>query len=278
MDEMNIPTTDDRGKDMTSEMAVSLVISGGVAIVTLNRPDQMNSINVPLAHALMLVMQKLEGAQNVRCVLLRGAGNLFCAGGDLATFLECRETAELYVKEVVTYFHEAISVISRIQVPVVAAVHGSAAGAGFALACACDLVIAADNAKFLMAYTKAGLTPDGSSTWSLPRLIGLRRALELTLLNRVLNAEEALEWGLVTQVVSEEELFAEADRVCKKLAQGPTAALGRAKKLLRDSINVPLETQMINEGVAVSSSMMTADGIEGMNAFLEKRKPNFIGQ
>jgi 2-(1,2-epoxy-1,2-dihydrophenyl)acetyl-CoA isomerase len=157
-------------------------------------------------------------------------------------------------------------------------VSGIAGGAGISLVCACDLVYAAESARFTMAYTRVGLTPDGSSTYFLPRLVGFRRAMELTLTNRILSAQEALEWGLMTRVVPDADLLAEANALARQLADGPTQSFGVAKRLLHTSMTESLETQMEHEAQAIAKISRTKDTREGMAAFLEKRSPEFTGE
>jgi 2-(1,2-epoxy-1,2-dihydrophenyl)acetyl-CoA isomerase len=165
----------------------------------------------------------------------------------------------------------------RGDAPVVAAVQGSAAGAGMGLVGASDVVIAGESAKFVMAYTDVGLTPDGASSWFLPRLVGLRRALELTFTNRVLSAAEALEWGLLTSVVPDDQLAAEAEAVATRLAKGPTLALAAAKRLLHTSLESTLESHLAREAEEIAAASGRADGAEGIAAFVEKRAPTFRG-
>jgi 2-(1,2-epoxy-1,2-dihydrophenyl)acetyl-CoA isomerase len=173
------------------------------------------------------------------------------------------------------YLHEALSGIARIRVPVVAAVNGTAAGAGLSLACACDLVIAHENARFVMAYTRVGLTPDGSSTWFLPRIVGLQRALELALTNRELSAEEARSWGIVTEVVEEGGFDARVEALAATLARGATGALGQAKRLLRASFHQTLESQMVAEAEAICAALQGDEAKTGLDAFVNKRNPDF---
>jgi 2-(1,2-epoxy-1,2-dihydrophenyl)acetyl-CoA isomerase len=158
---------------------------------------------------------------------------------------------------------------------VVAAVQGSAAGAGMGFVGASDLVVAGESAKFVMAYTGVGLTPDGSSSWFLPRMVGLRRALELTFTNRVLSAAEALDWGLITQVVPDDQLLDEAGALATRLAAGPAQALAAAKRLLHTSLEETLETHLAREAEAISHASGTPEGVEGVAAFVEKRAPVF---
>jgi 2-(1,2-epoxy-1,2-dihydrophenyl)acetyl-CoA isomerase len=183
-----------------------------------------------------------------------------------------------YLREITSYLHLAISRFARLDAPVIAAVQGSAAGGGFSLAISCDLVIAAESATFLMAYTKIGMAPDGGSTYFLPRLVGLKRAMELALTNRALSAREACEWGIVTEVVAGENLSSRPEELARSLAQGPTGAFGSAKRLMHGGWNQTLETQMELESRAIAETGGSADGQEGIRAFLEKRKARFAGK
>jgi 2-(1,2-epoxy-1,2-dihydrophenyl)acetyl-CoA isomerase len=214
----------------------------------------------------------------VRAVVLAGAGRMFCAGGDLKAFSTKGEGLPHYLKEVTTYLHAAVSRLTRMDAPVIAAVHGSAAGAGMSLACAADLVLAAEGAKFTMAYTRAGLTPDGSSTYFLARIVGLRRALELSLTNRVLSAAQALALGIVTRVVAEADLLEEARTLAATFAAGPTRAFGATKRLLHAGWTGTLETQMELETRAIADVARGPDAREGIAAFAEKRPAKFVGR
>ena len=257
--------------------AVETEIRDGVAHVLLNRPDAMNTMDLALAQGLLEAARACHFDASVRAVLVRGAGRAFCAGGDLQSFSRSGEPSRT-LKELTTPLHAAISLLVRLDAPVVAAVHGSAAGAGLGLVLACDLAVAAESARFTMAYTAVGLSPDGSSSYFLPRLVGLRRALDLTLTNRALSAAEALDLGLVSQVAPDDALFDEAEALAARLAAGPTRAYGAAKRLLHQSLDTPLETQMEVEGRLISASGATADGREGIEAFLSKRPPKFRGE
>ncbi len=253
-------------------------VRDGVAHVTLNRPEAGNAINLELSQELLRAVLRCNEDPEVRAVLISGAGDMFCVGGDLKSFSEQGEHLPHHLKEVTTYLHAAVSRMARMDPPVVAAVHGAAAGAGMSLSCACDLVVAAESARFTMAYSNAGLTPDGSSTYYLPRLVGLKRAMELTLTNRRLSAQEALEWGIVTRVVPDEDLSEEASALASQLAAGAPKALGAAKRLLQSGWTETLETQMENETQSIADMARTADAREGIAAFLEKRQAEFTGQ
>ena len=252
-------------------------IEGAVARITLNRPEFANGINVELAHELMLAAIECDESSQVRAVILTGSGKMFCAGGDLKSMAGFGDKLPHKLKEMTTYLHAATSRFTRMRSPIIAAVNGTAAGAGFSIAVACDLVVAAENAKFTMAYTAAGLSPDGSSSYFLPRLIGLRRTQDLMLTNRRLSAEEALEWGLVNQLVSVEELMPTVDALANNLANGATEAYGQVKQLLVETFGQTLEGQMELESRGIAAMGQTVDGREGVNAFLEKRKPKFVG-
>ncbi|MDX6379822.1 MAG: 2-(1,2-epoxy,2-dihydrophenyl)acetyl-CoA isomerase [Rubrobacteraceae bacterium] len=253
-------------------------VRDGVAYVTLNRPDASNGLEMEMGRELMDAAQRCDEDPDIRAILLSGAGSVFCVGGDLKNFATQGEHLPYHLKELTTYFHAAISRLARMDAPVVAAVHGVAAGGGFSLAISCDLVLAAESARFTMAYSKAGLTPDGSSTYFLPRLVGFRRAMELTLTGRVLSAQEASEWGIVNRVVPDDDLSAEAAELASQLASGPTKTLGASKRLLHTGWTETLETQMEHESQSIADAARTADAREGIAAFTEKRSASFEGR
>ncbi len=249
----------------------------GVAHITFNRPDAANSLNMRMARELHQASIRCDVDAGIRAVVMRGTGDMFCAGGDLKSFAAEGEALPAHLKEVTAYFHAAISRFSWMDAPVIAAVNGTAAGAGMSLVCAADLAVAARSAVFTMAYTKAGLVPDGSSTFYLGRIVGLHRAMELALTNRVLSAEEACAWGIVNQVVDDAELDAAAGKLAADLAAGPTAAFGRTKRLILEGMTEGLENQMERETRAIAAAAASADGREGVRAFIEKRPPRFTG-
>ncbi len=257
---------------------LGLRIEDGVGRITLQRPDNANAMNPTMARELLDVAIACDVDAAVRAVLIDAEGRMFCAGGDLAGFASAGTALAGLIKRMTVDLHGAISRLARMRAPVIAAVQGAAAGAGFSLACACDLVVAARSAKFTMAYTRAGLVPDGSSTYFLPRLLGRRRALELMLLNPVLTSDEAHEQGLVTRVVEDAALPEAAFALARELAQGPTGAYAAAKRLVLASSNETLESQMELEAAAIAEAATGADGQEGIAAFLGKRKPTFHGQ
>jgi len=258
--------------------ALQFEVRGNVAHITLNRPDSANALNVDMAKDLLHASLQCDQDPAIRAVILTSTGRMFSAGGDLKSFAAQGENLSYHLKEVTTYLHAAVSRFARMDAPLITAINGMAAGAGMSLACTGDLVLAAESAKFTMAYTRAGLTPDGSSTYFLPRIVGLKRALELTLTNRVLSAQEAAAWGIVTKVVPDANLLAEAEALATQLAAGPTKTLGAAKRLLHGGWGETLESQMENETVSIAALAQTADGREGITAFLEKRAPKFSGK
>ncbi|TNF33557.1 MAG: enoyl-CoA hydratase [Gammaproteobacteria bacterium] len=262
---------------MTTYQTLTLAITDGIGQITLNRPEQANGIDMAMGRELMMAAIECDESPAVRAVLLTANGKFFSAGGDLKSFAAMGDQIGAGIKELTTYLHAAISRFARMDAPVVVAVNGVAAGAGMSLALCGDQVIAARSAKFSMAYTAAALSPDGGATWLLPRLVGLQRARELMLLNRRLSAEEALGWGMLTRVVDDEQLAADALALASQLAQGPTGAYGEVKRLLADTFDNGLEAQMELEARAIAMLSQSPDGQEGINAFLEKRKAQFRG-
>lgn len=252
-------------------------VSDSVATITLSRPEVRNAMSSRMAQELMRAALRCDEDPSVRAVVITGSGKLFCAGGDLQEFSDAEDLPAL-LKEMAGYLHLAVSRLRRMDPPVIAAVNGTAAGAGMSLACCCDLIIAAESARFMMAYTGVGLTPDGSSTYFLPRAVGLRRALDIALTNRAVSSQEAAEFGLVTRVVPDDQVMPEAQALAQKLAAGPTKALGMAKRLLESGLTESLETQMELEARGIADAARTADAREGVAAFLEKRQPQFRGE
>ena len=261
---------------MTQE-TVLFDVADNVATITINRPDDGNAFNLTMAREFAELSIRCDEDPGVRAVVVTGVGRFFSAGGDLASFAAAGDGAAALIKELTMYFHAAISRFNRMDAPFIGAVNGSAAGGGFSLATACDLLVAAESAVFISAYTAAGLSPDGSSTYVLPRQIGFKRAAELMLTNRNLSAREALEWGFVNQVVADGKALEAAQALARDLAVGPTLAFGAVKHLLHESTTSSLETQMELEARTVAAMTRTADGREGIQAFLQKRTPHFRG-
>jgi 2-(1,2-epoxy-1,2-dihydrophenyl)acetyl-CoA isomerase len=245
-----------------------------VAKITLNRPDAANSLKPALAAEMMDAIVRCEDDTAVRALIVTGSGRFFCAGADLKGFYSQADG----LKTRVSTFHAVLSRIARAEFPVLAAVNGAAAGAGMGLACACDLAIAGESARFTMAYSRIGLSPDGATTYFLPRAIGIRRALELAWLNRTLNAREAQDWGLVNWVVPDADLATQAQATAATLAAGPTRAFGAAKRLMHSGWLTPLESQVDQELRTIGEMARTSDAREAIAAFAAKRMPVFSGR
>lgn len=253
---------------------VSFALAEGIATVTLNRPEAANTMNLQFGRDLLDAARSCGSERGVRAVVVTGAGKAFCFGGDLgAMMMNEGDAREEYLRELTVDLHAAIVHFTRLDAPVIAAVNGTAAGAGVGLVAMADLAIAAESAKFSLAYTGVGLTPDGSTSYFLPRLLGMKRAMELVLTNRPLSAAEALDWGLVNKVVPDGQAAAEAAALAARLAAGPLGAFGQAKRLLRSRAS--LEAQLEDESRTIARQGKSAEGVEGIQAFLQKRKAEF---
>jgi 2-(1,2-epoxy-1,2-dihydrophenyl)acetyl-CoA isomerase len=260
---------------------VLLDLRDGLATITLNRANTYNALDLATADQLLEALIRCDEDAAVRAVMITGRGAAFCAGGDIRSMLERVKTdgnASRYLKELTVRLHGVISTLVRTPKPVITAVNGVAAGAGFSLAIAGDLVVAAENARFTVAYTAIGLAPDGASTFFLPRLIGPKRALELIYANRSVSAVEARELGFVNEVYPAADFEQRAKAFAASLAQGPTVAYGHAKKLITLSAECSIETQMEHERRAIAACGGTEDFREGANAFFAKRRPVFHGK
>jgi 2-(1,2-epoxy-1,2-dihydrophenyl)acetyl-CoA isomerase len=260
-----------------SAASVQVETHGAVALVTLNRPEHSNTLNLQMAMDLLAAAMACARNAAVRAVVLTGAGRNFSFGGDLRAMGSRELSLDGHIRELTTYLHAAISHFVRMDAPVVAAVNGTAAGAGVGLVAMADLALCARGSKFNLAYTSVGLTPDAGTTFLLPRSVGAKRAMELLLLNRALSAEEALSWGLVNEVVADELLRERAMEVAERLAHGPGSAYGATKRLIAHSLGA-FETQMVLESETIAAQAMSADAVEGIEAFLAKRKPRFPGK
>ena len=250
--------------------------------ITLQRPESFNAYDFVLAKALQEAMDVCGRDPGIRAVILTGSGTAFCSGGDIRAMDEFTKKAEespsVFFQGLTLHLHPTVVEMRRMPKPILGAINGVAAGAGFSLALACDLRLAADTARFTQAYTRLGVVPDGGSTYFLPRLVGPGRAAELILLNPVLSAQEALRWGLVNRVVPAEDLEKEALELARQLAQGPTWALARSKSLLGSTWDLPLEAQLEEERRGMMAASLTEDFREGVAAFLNKRPPKFEGR
>lgn len=260
---------------MTTSKNVLVTIENGIATITLNRPEQANGLNLETGQELYDICCEVED-EAVRVVILTAKGNYFSVGGDLTFMIAHKKNPSVAVKKLADTFHKVLLRLIRMQKPVIVGVNGMAAGGGFSMAMTGDIVIAKASAKFNLAYTASGLSPDGGSSYFLPRLIGLRKTAQLMLTNQTLSAKEALEWGLLTQAVPDDEFETTLHQMAQKLAKGPTPAFSSVKQLLLASYHNDLETQMDMESQLIAKNLASPHGLEGLNAFLEKRKPNFL--
>jgi 2-(1,2-epoxy-1,2-dihydrophenyl)acetyl-CoA isomerase len=258
---------------VTEYQTIKFEQSGPIARITLNRPDAANGMNDTMTRELADAATRCD-APATKVVVITGEGRFFCAGGDLKSFAAA-ETRGPFIKGVADDLHRAISTFARMNAVVIISVNGVAAGAGFSLAVTGDLVLAAESSSFTMAYTRAGLSPDGSSSYYLPRLIGITKTKELMLTNRTLTAPEASQWGLVTEVVPDAELAARTDKLAGQMAATASGSNGGVKNLLLSTFSAGLEEQMELEGRLIANLADSADGREGIDAFLAKRKAEF---
>jgi 2-(1,2-epoxy-1,2-dihydrophenyl)acetyl-CoA isomerase len=260
---------------------VILAHEGPVARLTLNRPAALNALDFAMVDALVAACDALARDGSIRAVVLAGTGKHFMAGGDVRTFHGSlvHPPAERHrvFADLVDRIHYAIETFHRLEVPVIARVQGAVAGFGLSMMCACDLAIAADDAYFAAAYRQIGLSPDGGMSWSLPRLVGARRAAEILLLSERFGAQEALAMGLVNRVVPVAELDTAVDKIVASLVAGPRGALARTKRLLRQSPTSALPEQLKAESASFAASSSTGEFVEGVSAFVEKRHPRFGG-
>jgi 2-(1,2-epoxy-1,2-dihydrophenyl)acetyl-CoA isomerase len=258
-----------------SVTTVDVEARGPIAVVTLNRPESANTLSLKMAMDLLGAALACERDPAIRAVVLTGAGRNFCFGGDLRGMVTEGGAADAYLRELTSYLHAAISHFVHMDAPVVAAINGVAAGAGVGFVAMADLAIAGESSKISLAYTGVGLTPDGSTSFFLPRILGTKRAMELLLTNRSLTAAEALQWGLVNQVVADSEVLPEALRLAERLAAGPRGAHGRTKQLLAAGASSSLEAHLVLESQTIARQVVSEEGREGVAAFLEKRKPRY---
>jgi len=262
----------------TQGLPVLLDITDGIARLTLDRPDAANAIDLATTSALVDAATALGREQSVRAVLLRGAGERFCGGGDVKAFADAGDDLGEQLREIATTLHITVRALAALEAPVVAAVQGSAAGAGLALVLGSDLAVMGESAKLVVAYTAIGLTPDGGTTWFLERAIGRQRALDLVLTNRAVSASEALAWGMVARVVPDAEVDRAAEALVEQLAAGPTRAFGAAKRLVAAAPRTELTDQLDAEAACLAAAGGSSDGQEGVAAFAAKRRPTFVGE
>ncbi|MFX0098111.1 MAG: enoyl-CoA hydratase/isomerase family protein [Candidatus Hodarchaeota archaeon] len=257
---------------------LEIIEQDSIAIIRLNRPKALNSLNPQLAKDFVEVVNELDGNPNVRAVIVTGNGKAFSAGGDLMAF-KSSDNPKQFLYDLAEMFHRGIIKLRNMDAPFIAAINGPCFGVGLSLATACDFRIAVGSAKFSVAFTGVGLAPDSSLPYFLPKIVGISKATEMALLNTTLTAEDALKCGLINGIASEpENLLEEAKKQAIKLARMPTKALGLVKRMYNDSYCDSLEEHLEKELKAVSATAATEDFQEGCAAFFEKRRPNFKGK
>jgi len=257
---------------------VLLTREGAVAVITLNRPKVMNALSLEMAEMLCEITWAVEADPGVRAVLVKGEGKGFQAGGDIASFHQEIDRIGAHAGRMIDTYHVAVKTFVRMPKPVVGQLHGAVAGAGLSLAMNLDLAIAAEGTVFTLAYANLGTSPDGGSTFFLPRLVGRRRAMEIALLSDRFDAAAAMDLGLVNRVVPADQLAGEAMALAERLAAGPTQAYARTKALIDQSFENDLPRQLESERQNFVASTGTADFKEGVAAFMEKRRPDFKGE
>ena len=257
--------------------AVQIEVQDRVAVLTLSRPYTGNAIDQEMADSLLKAALACASDQSVRAVLLTGKGRSFCVGGDVKAFAAAGPGAAALVQELTASLHMAVARLARMDKPLVTAINGAAAGAGFGLAILGDVALGARSAKFAMAYGAIGLTPDGGATWLLPRLVGYRQAQRLALTGARIDAVEAERIGLITRAIDDADLQAEAFALAANLAQGPRRAFARTRALLQQALSNGLETQLELEAQGIAEAVGLPEGQEGIAAFVARRPPDFLG-
>lgn len=253
--------------------SISLSQDGPVAWLTLQRPDRLNAFTAEMHAELRDALGKMQTSESARCLVITGAGRGFCAGQDLAD-LDMAALADV----VEQHYNPLIRTVTTLNMPVIACVNGVAAGAGANLALACDIVIAARSATFIQSFNHVGLVPDAGGTWTLPRLVGMPRAMAIAMTGEAVTAEQAADWGMIWRCVDDSELQSETAALAHRLGNQATTALAYTKQLLRQSWNHTLNEQLDLERDFQQAASQTADFREGVDAFLNKRKPNFTGK
>lgn len=258
---------------------IGVETAAGVMTITLNRPSVLNSFNTPMARELRAALDESRADKTVRAVMITGAGRAFCAGQDLSEVPAAKEGEAFDLGATVrATYNPVIKSIRQLELPVICAVNGVAAGAGANLALACDIVFASETASFIQSFARVGLIPDSGGTFFLPRIVGLPRATAMMMTAEKIDARRAYELGMVYRVCSAETLQAEALALAKELAAMPTRGLGLTKRALNASVSNDLEAQLELEADLQREAGRTTDFVEGVSAFLEKRKPNFTGE
>ena len=268
----------------SSSSSILVEVDGPVCQVVMNRPESLNALDLELMETMGSVMRDISNDDSIRCVVLFGAGDNFMAGGDIKHFgarLEAvpdRTAFRYEIKAMINGFHETVFHMRAMPKPIIAGVRGAVAGAGVSIMLACDLVVATESSFFTLAYCHLGTSPDGGSTFSLPRVTGMKRAMEIALLGDRFDAATAQSWGLINRVVVDEELESETETLAARLATGPTHAYARTKALMNESLSNTLNQQLDAETAAFADCAVSDDFSEGVAAFNAKRKPDFKGK
>ncbi|MET9486510.1 enoyl-CoA hydratase-related protein [Nocardia sp. NPDC006630] len=257
---------------------IEYTVAGGIATLCLNRPEARNAMDLQLAEELLIVARRCAADRDIRAVLIKGNGPALTVGGDIRYFTESAQPYGDLFRRMTGPLHEAFRILSRLDPPIVTAAHGSVAGGGLGLVYIADFVLAAERTKFATGYAAIGISGDGGGTWFLPRLVGPRRAAEMYLRNKVLDAREAAEWGLITEVVPHDELTDRAEDLARELAAGPTKAFGQMRALLRASWDNTLSEQLVEESEALVATGNSADATHAIESFAAKRSPTFEGR
>lgn len=261
-----------------SDATILFDVEEQIARIRFNRPAALNALDRTMAEDLLTICKRIRASQDIRVVVISGEGRAFMAGGDLDYFKVDLAAAAEAAPTVIDPLHKALSILTNLPQLIIASVHGAVAGAGVSLALACDLSIAAEGTRFNLAYSRIGASPDGSASWSLPRMVGLHKALELTLLAETFDAAEAQRLGIITRVVPAEELAAATEVLVQRLVTGPSLAFAKTKQLMRASFARTMEEQMLAERESFIACAKSVDFVEGVSAFFDKRPPQFLGK
>lgn len=251
--------------------------SNNFAIIFLNRPQQFNAFNIKLIEELISAFTEISNDKRIRCLVISGRGKAFCSGGDVGEFRNA-EKPDVYMSQLVGVLHKGIKVLKNMKIISIAAINGPCFGAGLGYATACDFRISSESATFGCAFTKIGLSPDSSSTFHLPKLVGLSLANEMLFLNRILTAEEALKYCLINKIINSGSFMEDVKNFAVKIARGAPLAFSNTKKLLKESFTNDLETHLNREAENIVKTAGTEDFQEGLKAFFEKREPDFKGK